>query len=106
MATSKKSSGKKSSKKAAAQALATRGNCLSLSRAGIIVQDAIPGGPHPIDLTLEGVGLISENQRTVFREDVFNSVLDAGCNIQRSEIPNGATNTIREVRDGIKDAAS
>jgi len=101
-----KKSAKKTGAKKAALALTTTGDCLSLGRAGTIVQDAIPGGPHPIDLTLEQVGLISDNQRTIFREDVFDAVLEGGCHIDRDDIPNDGTNTIRQVRDAVKDAAS
>lgn len=102
----KKQSTKGAAKKAAAFTLTAIGDCLSLGRAGIIVQDAIPGGPHPIDKTLEQVGLITQNQRIIFRDHVFDGVLEGGCHIDRDDIPNDADNTIREVRDTIKDAAS
>jgi hypothetical protein len=80
------------------------GECLSLSRAGRIVQDC-SGGPHDIDDTLEQFGLITDNQRAVFRECVFLKVLEQGCKISREAIPSDADNTLREVRDGIADAA-
>lgn len=104
----KKKATKKSAKKAVAAvaAVAAPGECLSLGRAGIIVQDAIPGGPHPIDLTLEQVGLVTQNQRIVFRDHVFDGVLEGGCHIDRDDIPSDGDNTIREVRDTIADAAS
>jgi hypothetical protein len=80
------------------------GDCLSFSRAGRIVQDCSKG-PHDIDDTLEQVGLVTENQRLVFRECVFLKVLEQGCKISREDIPNGAENTLREVRDTIADKA-
>lgn len=83
----------------------TTGDCLSLSRAGAIVQQCSKG-PHDIDLSLEEVGLITDNQRLVFRECLYNGVLAGGCVIERSDIPTDADNTLREVRDGIKNAAS
>ena len=78
--------------------------CLSFSRAGRIVQEC-SGGPHDIDDTLEQVGLITDNQRLVFRECVFNKVLGQGCKISREEIPHEADNTLREVRDTVSDKA-
>lgn len=81
---------------------ATPGNCLTLSRAGVIVQEAVPNGPQDIDKTLEEVGLITDDQRLVFREDVFDGVLEAGCQIDRSDIPIDGDNTLREVRDTIQ----
>jgi hypothetical protein len=87
---------------------ATRPNralgCLDILMASQIVQDAA-GGPHNIDKTLLEIGFIDDNQRRIFQEDVFNGVLDAGCEINRGDIPNGANNTLREVRTAIRAAA-
>lgn len=106
MATNKnnKGAGKKGAMQKLAAAAESAGNCLSFSRAGSIVQDC-SGGPHDIDDTLEQVGLITDNQRTVFRECVFNAVLSNGCKINRGDIPNAADDTLRKVRDTIKDTA-
>lgn len=78
--------------------------CLDILLASQIVQDAA-GGPHNIDKTLLEIGFINDDQRRIFQEDVFNGVLDAGCDINRGDIPNGANNTLREVRTAIRAAA-
>jgi hypothetical protein len=107
MAVTRKSGKKGGARKAGGRAapskagVATAGNCLSLLTSTQIVQDAA-GGPHDIDKSLEEIGFISDNQRRIFREDVFEGVLEEGCEINRGEIPNGADNTLREVRDTIK----
>jgi hypothetical protein len=88
-----------------AAAAAAPGSCLDLATAGVIVQDAVPNGPQDIDKTLEEVGLISNDQRLIFREDVFDGVLEAGCKINRSDIPADGDNTLREVRDTIQATA-
>jgi hypothetical protein len=80
----------------------TVGTCLTLAEADAIVQDAIPDGPHDIDSTLEDAGLISDNQRRVFRDDVAQGVRNKGCAISRDEVPNAASNTLRDVRTVIK----
>lgn len=102
-----KSGSKAGAKKAAAKNVAggAPGECLSFSRAGRIVQDCA-NGPHDIDDTLEEIGLITDNQRLVFRECVFQKVLEQGCKISREDIPSDAANTLREVRDTIADTAS
>jgi hypothetical protein len=81
------------------------GECLNFSLAGQIVQQC-SNGPHDIDDTLEQVGFITDNQRLVFRECVFNSVLSNGCKINREDIPNAADDTLRNVRDTIANTAS
>jgi hypothetical protein len=81
------------------------GDCLGLGRASEIVQEC-SRGPHDIDKTLEQVGLISDNERLVFRECVFDKVLSSECQISREDIPNDADTTLREVRDTISDLAS
>lgn len=97
---------KKSSKKKAGISIAgVPGECLNFSRAGQIVQQC-SNGPHDIDDTLEQVGFITDNQRLVFRECVFNQVLANGCKISREDIPNGAADTLRDVRDTIANTAS
>lgn len=78
--------------------------CLDILLASQIVQDAA-GGPHNIDKTLLEIGFISDNQRRIFQEDVFEGVLDAGCDINRGDIPNSANSTLREVRTAIRAAA-
>ncbi|HEX8071581.1 MAG TPA: hypothetical protein VF546_16625 [Pyrinomonadaceae bacterium] len=93
-----------SKKGGAVKATALPGECLSLSRAGRIVQDC-SGGPHDVDDTLEEVGLITDNQRIVFRECVFQKVLEHGCKISRADIPNDADTTLRDVRNTISDLA-
>jgi hypothetical protein len=77
------------------------GNCLDLIIAGRIVQDAIPGGPHSVNLTLTEAGLISLPQLEVLRRDVLIRILAEGCQISESKIPNGADDTLRAVRDTI-----
>lgn len=107
----KRSAGKKGgARKAGARAAAskagarTAGNCLSLFVASQIVEDAA-GGPHDFDKSLEEIGFITDNHRRIFREDVYEGVLDEGCEINRGEIPNGADNTLREVRNTIANNA-
>ena len=92
--------------RAASPASDTRGTCLNLAHAGQIIQDAIPGGPHDIDNTLEEAGLITESQREVFRQHVRDGVLDAGCHIKIDEIPNGADTTLRDARQAVRDNAN
>ena len=107
MAMKKQASGKKDGSKTNIEARATTcGDCISLGTAGMIVQAAIPGGPYPIDKTLVGVGLKTDGQRQVFRDHVFDGVLEAGCHIDKGAIPNAADKTIRAVRDAIKGAAN
>ncbi|HYJ87338.1 MAG TPA: hypothetical protein VEW46_14850 [Pyrinomonadaceae bacterium] len=101
----KKTAAKKAAKGKAKIAAGIPGDCLSFSRAGRIVQEC-SNGPHDIDDTLEEVGLITENQRLVFRECVFNKVFEHGCKISREDIPNAADNTLREVRDTIAETAA
>ena len=84
-------------------ATAVVGTCLDLGTAGEIVQAAIPGGPHDIDSTLEGAGLISVGERIVFREDVVRRVEDHGCSIDEADVPNDATTTLRQARTAVRD---
>jgi hypothetical protein len=85
-------------------AAAGPGNCLSLSRAGRIVQDA-SNGPHDVDLTLLEVGFITQAERDGFRRDVRNRVLQDGCSILEDDIPNGEDDTLRTIRDTIQEKA-
>lgn len=101
----KESKKKKSEKKEELVSTTEAGGCLSLVQAGTIVQECA-NGPHDIDKTLEEIGLISSNLRLVFRECIFNGVLAAGCNINRSDIPHDADTTLREVMEAIQAAAS
>jgi hypothetical protein len=80
-------------------------NCLGLNSATDIVQEC-SGGPHDIDKTLEEVGLITDPERLVFRECVFNKILAAGCQISRGDIPNDADTTLSDVIDTISAQAS
>lgn len=79
-------------------------SCIDLLIATQIVQNAAKG-PHDIDKKLLDIGLISEPQRRLFQEDVFEGVSDVGCKINRGDIPNGADTTLREVRTAIRAAA-
>ena len=79
--------------------------CIDLIAAGEIVQEAVPGGPNDVDSTLEDAGLITANQRAAFRADVVNGVSERGCAIDGSDVPNGATTTLREARLAIKQNA-
>lgn len=78
---------------------------MSLATAGKIVQDAVPGGPHPIDKTLKDCGLISSDQRKVFREQVYDRVHKIGCSIKRRDIPFSGGSTLRQVRQEVCDNA-
>jgi len=89
-----------------ASTFSTKGKCLDLAHAGQIIQDAIPGGPHDIDNTLEEAGLISQPQRDVFRQHVRDGVSDAGCHIQIDDVPNDGTTTLRDARQAVRDNAS
>jgi hypothetical protein len=80
-------------------------DCLGLTRASEIVQEC-SAGPHDIDKTLEEVGLITDNQRLVFRECVFNKVLGHGCEISREDIPKDSDTTLSEVANTISALAS
>jgi hypothetical protein len=102
--TTKKNDTKSEESKAKKTNLTAPGDCLSFSRAGMIVQKCA-GGPHDIDKTLEEIGIFTEGELDVFRECVFEGVLDNGCQISREDIPNASDNTLREVRDTIADTA-
>jgi hypothetical protein len=80
-------------------------DCLGLNRASDIVQEC-SRGPHDIDKTLEEVGLITDNERLVFRECVFDKVLSSGCAISREDIPNDADTTLSDVADTISALAA
>ena len=106
MAKTKKTTKKRSTKKKqTAMAPSTKGQCMSLATAGKIVQDAVPGGPHPIDNTLKDCGLISSDQRKVFRAQIYDRVHRIGCSIKRGEIPSGSASTLRQVRWKVRDNA-
>lgn len=74
---------------------------LDLIAAGEVVQAAIPGGPHDIDMSLEDAGLISEPQRSVFRTDVVDGVSARGATIASGDVPNDAGTTLREARKAV-----
>jgi hypothetical protein len=96
---------KKGTKKAAPIAKAGVGPCIDLITAGEIVQEAVPGGPHDIDTTLENAGLISAGQRTIFRSDVVEQVSARGCTIDADAVPNSASTTLRDVRTAVQQNA-
>lgn len=103
-ASSKKISGKKkptAKPLMLTMAAAGPGNCLSLSRAGRIVQEAA-NGPHDIDKTLLQIGFITQEMRDGFRRDVRNRVLQDGCNILEQDIPNGEDDTLRDIRTEVQ----
>jgi hypothetical protein len=85
-------------------AAAGPGNCLSLSRAGRIVQEAA-NGPHDVDRTLLEVGFITPAERAGFRRDVRNRVIQDGCSILEDDIPNGEDDSLRTIRDTIQERA-
>ena len=96
---------KKGKKKAAPVARTVVGPCIDLITAGEIVQEAVPGGPHDIDTTLEDAGLISAGQRTIFRSDVVEKVSARGCTIDADAVPNSASTTLRNVRTAVQQNA-
>ena len=75
--------------------------CIDAIDAAFIVGGCLPSGTHENDDTLEQTGLISDNLRQIFRECVFNGVINRGCDITRGQIPNGATTTVGQVQDAI-----
>jgi hypothetical protein len=79
-------------------------NCFTLLSAGKLVLGACPVGTT-IENTLEEAGFITELQRGMFRESVFELVLAKPCNIQRTDIPNDGTTTIRQVRQAVFEKA-
>jgi hypothetical protein len=100
---------KRSSKKAGAKARqleATAADelaqpCLTLTKSAFIVGGCLPSGSHGPDDTLEETGLISENLRLIFRECVFNGVHNAGCEIDRGQIPNDADTEVGDVVQAV-----
>ena len=89
----------------AATAAAEKGNCLDLSTAGQIVENAVNSSNFDIDRTLEQMGLITPGRRQIFRQDVANNVRNLGCQINDTSVPNAANDTARTVRDTIVDEA-
>ena len=109
----KKAGAKKASKKAAAKtkpqtaaaaALADE-SCLSLTKSAFIVGGCLPAGPHGPEDTLEETGLFTPGLRDIFQQCVFNGVNRAGCDIDRSEIPNEADTTVAEVVQAVSENA-
>ena len=88
-----------------AVARAAAGPSIDLITAGEIIQDAVPGGPHDIDTTLENAGLITAGQRTIFRTDVVNKVTARGCTIDGEDVPNSSTTTLRDARTAVQQNA-
>jgi hypothetical protein len=110
---SKRSAGKKRTKKASKNAGAKKARsramaeaeapqaCLSMTTAALIVGGCLPPGSHHNDDTLEDTGLISDPLRTIFRECVFNGVDARGCSIERGQIPNSADTEVGDVIDAV-----
>jgi len=90
---------------ARAVARAAAGPCIDLITAGEIIQNAVPGGPHDIDTTLENAGLITAAQRTIFRTDVANKVSERGCTIDEEDVPNSSSTTLRDARTAVQQNA-
>lgn len=88
-------------KKRAVAAAAMQGNCVDISTAGFIVERAIGSSSFDIDKTLEQMGLISDNQRLIFKQQVLNDVRALGCTISDGAVPNDGKTTARAVRDAI-----
>jgi len=80
---------------------AMQGNCVDISTAGFIVEQAIGSSNFDIDKTLEEMGLISDNMRLIFKQQVLNDVRSLGCTISDGDVPNDGNTTAREVRDAI-----
>jgi hypothetical protein len=104
--TGKKAGAKNTSALKALAMLAAPGTCLTLTRSAEIVQSCLPNGPHKPNKTLEECGLISPNSRLIFRECVFQGVLNEGCTIEKGQIPNSANTTVGEVIIAIQAKAS
>ena len=105
--TKKPAAAKKTTKKSTAakkrrrRALALVQPCLDAIDAAFIVGGCLPSGTHENDDTLEQIGMISPDQRRVFRECVFNGVLNKGCDINRGDIPNDGNTTVGAVRRAV-----
>lgn len=98
----RKPKAKKTTKKQAAKkALALAQPCLSQAEASFIVGGCLPSGTHHNDDTLEKTGLVTPHLRDIFRECVFNGVHDAGCEIDRGQIPNSAGTTVGGVIEAV-----
>jgi hypothetical protein len=102
--------GRKASKKPTARRAPTTvvmaaGGGLDLITAGEVVQDAVPGGPHDIDSTLEAAVLITAAGRATFRADVVKGVSAHGCTIDAGDVPNAAATTLRAARTSVQQNA-
>lgn len=91
---------------AVAEARAAAQGCLDAIDAAFIVGSCLLPGMHQNDDTLEQTGLFTEPLRLIFRECVFNGVLDKGCDISRGQIPNGADTTVGAVKQAIANNAT
>ena len=85
---------------------AVPGTCLSLKAATRIVLRAANNFPGDMDTPLERAGFITEPQRAVFRQRVFEGVLEGGGHLSAGAIPNGPNTLLSEVRDAIQAQAS
>ena len=98
--TSRKSGAKKGKPQTTVEA-SLEATCLTLTQSAFIVGGCLPSGSHANDDTLEEAGLITPQLRQIFRECVFNGVTAAGCEIDRSQIPNDADTKIGEVIQAV-----
>jgi hypothetical protein len=93
----KKGAAKKASKKMVAAVAETAAVCtLTAMSTTDLVANCAPGASN-IGVTLQAAGLINQGQRDNFGDCVFQSVLAAGCLINRGAIPTGANTTLRDV---------
>jgi hypothetical protein len=93
----KKGAAKKGGAKAMSLTAASDNTCtLTPASVTILVSNCAPQAAD-IGSTLAQAGLISANERRAFGDCVFQAVLNAGCQINRGDIPTGADNTLRDV---------
>ena len=97
--TAKKVAARRTGKKApvgGATAAAAAACTLTAATTGVLVSRCAPQALD-VGFTLSEAGIDSENQRTAFRDCVFQRVLDAGCFIDRDAIPPDGDTTLRDV---------
>jgi hypothetical protein len=78
--------------------------CFTLEGAGALVLGCFPAGTS-LDTTLEGAGLITDNQRTALRQRLLQKVDDRGCSIQPTDIPVDGSTTLQAIMDALFDKA-
>jgi hypothetical protein len=79
--------------------------CFTLTGAQTLVLSCFKAGTS-LDTTLEGAGFISDSQRAVLQQTVFDKVHAAGCRILLSDIPNAGSTTLQNIMDAIFDNSS